>query len=116
MFRAEFVAMKIGMETLQGLRYILRMMGIPLSGTLIIYGYNMAVIHNMQGPENTLRQRIISLCYHAIRESFAMGESLTEWVPTVEILHIFLLNICMDQSRDIWCGIYCMISTMSIRN
>jgi hypothetical protein len=31
-FGAEFVAMKSGMETLRGLRYKLRMMGIPLEG------------------------------------------------------------------------------------
>ena len=32
-FGTEFVAMKIGMETLRGLRYKLRMMGAPLAGS-----------------------------------------------------------------------------------
>ena len=45
-FRAKFVATKIGMETLQGLRYKLSIMDIPLSGPLIIYRDNMSVIHN----------------------------------------------------------------------
>jgi len=31
-FDAEFVAMKVGIEKLQGLRYKLRMMGIAISG------------------------------------------------------------------------------------
>ena len=37
-FGAEFVAMEIGMETLRGLQYKLRMIGVPISGLLLIYG------------------------------------------------------------------------------
>ena len=81
-FGAKFVAMKIGMETLRGLGYKLRMMGIPLSGPLLIYGYNISMIHNTQRPDSTFRKKINSICYHAIRESVAMGESMTAWVPT----------------------------------
>lgn len=76
-FGAEFVAMKQGMETLRGLRYKLRMMGVPLSGPSFIYGDNMSVIHNTQRPESTLKKKSNSICYHAVRESVAMGESLT---------------------------------------
>ena len=76
-FGAEFVAMKQGMETLRGLRYKLRMMGIPLEGPSYIYGDNMSVIHNTQRPESTLKKKSNSVCYHAVRESVAMGESLT---------------------------------------
>jgi hypothetical protein len=39
-FGAEFVAMKHGIETLRGLRYKLRMMGVPLTGPTFIYGDN----------------------------------------------------------------------------
>ena len=74
MFGAEFVAMKVGMEKLQILRYKLRMMGISLSGPLLIYGYNMSVIHNTNRPESTLRKRRNSIYYYAIRESVEMGE------------------------------------------
>ena len=42
-FGAEFVAMKQGMEALRGLRYKLRMMGVPISGPSYIYGDNMSV-------------------------------------------------------------------------
>jgi hypothetical protein len=37
-FGAEFVAMKQGMEALRGLRYKLRMLGVPISGPSFIYG------------------------------------------------------------------------------
>ena len=45
-FGAEFVSMKIGMKSLRGLRYKLRMMGVPIWGPSLIYGDNMSVIHN----------------------------------------------------------------------
>ena len=44
-FGAEFVAMKVAMDTARGLRYKLRMMGIPLEGPSYMYGDNMSVIH-----------------------------------------------------------------------
>ena len=83
-FGAEFVAMKQVMETLRGLRYKLRMMGVPLSGPSYIYGDNMSVIHNTQRPESTLKKKSNSICYHAVRESVAMNESLTGHIPTNE--------------------------------
>ena len=81
-FGAEFVAMKIGMESLRGLRYKLRMMGVGISGHSYIYGNNMSVIHNTQRPESMLKKKSNSICYHAIRESVAMGESLTGHIGT----------------------------------
>ena len=47
-FGAEFVALKQGMETLQGLCYKLQMMGVEISGPSYIYGDNMSIIHNTQ--------------------------------------------------------------------
>ena len=66
-FGREFVEMKVFMETLRGIRYQLRMMGVPISGPLYIYGDNMSVIHNTQHPEFTLKKKIISIFYHYVR-------------------------------------------------
>jgi hypothetical protein len=81
-FGAEFVAMKQGMEALRGLRYKLRMMGVAINGPSYIYGDNMSVIHNTQRPESMLKKKSNSVCYHACRESVAMGESITGHVKT----------------------------------
>ena len=43
-FGSEFVAMKIAMETMRGLRYKVRMMGVPVTGPTYAYGDNMSVI------------------------------------------------------------------------
>ena len=78
------MAMEQGMEAVRGIRYKLRMMGVRISRPTYIYGDNMSVIHNTQRPELTLRKKLNSICYHAVRESVAMGESLTGHIPTAE--------------------------------
>ena len=83
-FGAEFVAMKQAMEVSRGLRYKLRMMGIPLEGTTDMYGDNMSTIHNTQCPESQLKKKSDSICCHAVREAVAMGEVLTGHVKTDE--------------------------------
>jgi hypothetical protein len=75
-FSAEFVAVKHGIKTLRGLRYKIRMIGIPLSGPTHIYGDNKSQVTNSSRPELTLKNKCNSICYHAIRETVAMGETL----------------------------------------
>ena len=81
-FGAEFVALKQGIEALRGLRYKLRMMGIPISGPSYVYGDNMSVIKNSSKPESTLNKKSNQICYHAVREAVAMGECLITHIPT----------------------------------
>jgi hypothetical protein len=89
-FGAEFVSMKHGIKTLRGLRYKIRMMGIPLSGPTYIYGNNKSQVTNSLIPELTLKKKCNSICYHAIRESVAMGETLLMHIRTGENLADFL--------------------------
>jgi hypothetical protein len=58
------------------------MMGVNVYGPSYIYGDNMSVIHNTQWPELTLKKKLNSVCYHAVHESVAMGESLTGHILT----------------------------------
>ncbi len=37
----------------------------------------MLVINNTQHPESTLKKKSVAICYHFMRESVTMGESLT---------------------------------------
>eukprot|EP00804_Cyclotella_cryptica_P011571 CCRYP_012076-RA/>CCRYP_012076-RA protein AED:0.44 eAED:0.44 QI:0/0/0/1/0/0/3/0/124 len=53
-FGAEFCAMKHGIENLRGIRYKLRMMGVPVKGPSYVY----------------------------VREAAAMGEALVAHIPT----------------------------------
>jgi hypothetical protein len=60
---AEFVAMKHGIKTLRGLRYMIRMMSIPLSGPTYVYGDNKSQVTNSSRPESTLKKKCDSICY-----------------------------------------------------
>ena len=98
-FRAEFVALKIGMESLRGLCYKLCMMGVGISGPSYIYGDNMLVIHNTQRPESMLKKKSNSICYHTVPESVAMGESLTAHIGTNENVGDFATKILYGQKQ-----------------
>ena len=76
-FGSDFIAMKTGFGALRGIRYILRMMGVPLTGPTYVYGDNMSVIYNTSRSELTLKKKSNSICYHAVREAVASGECLT---------------------------------------
>jgi hypothetical protein len=81
-FGSEFVAMKHGTEYVRGLRYKLRMMGIPVSGPTYIYGDNQSVLFNTTIPESTLKRKSQSICYHFVREGSARDEWRTGYVNT----------------------------------
>ena len=57
-------------------------MGVPISGPSHIYDDKISVINNTQQPESMLKKKSNSICYHAIRESVAMGECLTGHIST----------------------------------
>jgi hypothetical protein len=82
-FGAEFVAMKNFIDNCHGLRYKLSMMGVTFSGTTFVYGNNMSVVHNTQRPEYVLKNSN-SLCYHMVRETAAVVESIIGHVPSVD--------------------------------
>jgi hypothetical protein len=83
-FGAEFVAQKLGIERCRGLRYKLRMMGVPISGPNYVFCDNMSVVHNTQRPESTLKKKSNAICYHFNRESVAMNESVVGHISSKE--------------------------------
>ncbi len=82
-FGSEFVAMKTGMEQIRGLRYKLRMMGVPIDGPCYTFGDNLSVVRNASKPESCLRKKSNYICFHVVRESLAMGELLCTWESTL---------------------------------
>jgi hypothetical protein len=82
--------MKHGIKMLRGLRFKIHMMWIPLSGPTYIYGDNKSQVTNSSRPDSTLKKKCNSICYHAIRESDAMGETLLTHIRTGENLADFL--------------------------
>ena len=91
--------MKHVMEDLRGLRYKLRMMGVPVPGPSFVLGDNQSVIFNTSRPESTLKKKSNSICYHAVRESVAMGEMLTGHVPSKLNLADLLTKVLFGSLR-----------------
>ena len=94
---SEFVAMTHGVETLSGLRYKLRMMGVHIDGPT--YGDKMSVIFNTSRPESWLKKKSNDVCYHPIRESVAMGECITTHIPTLLDFSDLLTKVLYVQRR-----------------
>ena len=81
-FGAEFIAMKQCCEYLRGLRYKLRMMGIPVEGPAYIFGDNKSVLANSSKPDSVLKKKSNSIAYHYVREGSATDEWRITYIPT----------------------------------
>eukprot|EP00804_Cyclotella_cryptica_P016786 CCRYP_002072-RA/>CCRYP_002072-RA protein AED:0.33 eAED:0.33 QI:0/0/0/1/0/0/2/0/379 len=99
-FGAEFCAMKHSIENLRGIRYKLRMMGVPMKGASYVYGDNMSVVTNMSKPESTLKKKSNSICYHAVREAVAMDEALVAHIPTKKNLADLFTKVLYGQTQQ----------------
>ena len=61
----------------------------------------MSVIDNTQRTDSTLKKKLNSICYHAIKESVAMEENLTGNVLSVENLaEIFMKVVPGGENRN----------------
>ena len=65
------MAARIGVDKVVEMRYMLRMLGVPMKGPSIMFGDNLAVINSSAIPDDTLKKRHNALSYHRIREAIA---------------------------------------------
>jgi hypothetical protein len=93
-FGDKCVAMNNGIENCRGLHNKLRMAGVTMGGSTVVYGGNMYVVNNTQRPESVLNKKSNLSCYHAVCESDAMGESIIGHVPSVDLLLTFAISLC----------------------
>eukprot|EP00970_Alexandrium_tamarense_P013767 scaffold3678_cov106-Alexandrium_tamarense.AAC.1 len=87
-FGSEFVAMKQATEYVRGLRYKLRMKGIPVEEPTLVYGDNQSVLANTTLPSSTLKKKSNSIAYHFVREGCARDEWSDEWRTTYINTHL----------------------------
>ena len=79
---SEFIAMKQCCEFIRGLRYKLRMMGIPVNEPTFIRGDNKSVLCNTMIPSSVLSKKSNLIAYHAVREGVARKEWVTGYIKT----------------------------------
>ena len=70
-FSSEFIAAKIATEMIEGFRYKLRMMGIPLAGETNMFCDNESVVKNGTRPESVLKKKHCAIAYHRVCEAQA---------------------------------------------
>jgi hypothetical protein len=71
-YGSELLAMRISIEMIEGLRYKLRMMGVPLTEECAVFCDNSAVVTNTR-PEATLKKKHAAINFHRVREAIAAG-------------------------------------------
>ena len=66
--------MRTAVEANRALRYKLRCFGIPIAGPTVLCGDNDAAIKSCCKVDARLNKKHNQICFHAVRESAAMGE------------------------------------------
>ena len=79
-YGSEIVAGRITVEFAIEMRYKLRMLGVPILGSCILYGDNNSMILNTTVPSSMLKKKHNSIAYHRVREGVAGG--------VVDIVHV----------------------------
>jgi hypothetical protein len=72
-FGSEYVAMKQCVDLIEGLRYKLRMLGVPVEGPTNVFCDNEGVVLNSTAPESPLKKKHNAIAYHRTREAIASG-------------------------------------------
>jgi hypothetical protein len=116
-FGSEFCAMKHCCEYIGGLRYKLRMMGIPCTAPSFIQGDNQSVLYNTTLPDSTLKKKSQSIAYHFVREGAARDEWRTSYVNTHDNdADLLTKPLPAGEKRDVGsCETYCIISFVLMR-
>jgi hypothetical protein len=74
--------LKTAMEMVVGLRYKLRMMGVPIEGPTRFCVDNMSVVNNTSIPASTLKKKSNSIAYHFVREKIAAQIGYVTYEPS----------------------------------
>jgi hypothetical protein len=71
-YGSELLAMRIAIEMIEGLRYKLRMIGVPIPDECAVFCDNSAVVTNSR-PESTLKKKHTAINFHRVRKAIAAG-------------------------------------------
>ena len=72
-YGSELVAGRIACELGIDLRYRLRMLGVPVLGSCLMFGDNQSMVTNVTVPGSPLKKRSLAIAYHRVRECIAAG-------------------------------------------
>jgi hypothetical protein len=70
-YGSELVAARIATDIIIEIRYILRMVGVPIDGPALLLGDNSSVVLNTSVPSSVLKKKHHACAYHRVREAIA---------------------------------------------
>ena len=101
-FSAEFMAMKVCIETIVHLRFKLRMFGVPILADepTNIFCDNKSVVKNTSSIDSTLNKKHVSVAYHFARWNVAAGIVSVSWINGSENLSDAYTKRLSETTRD----------------
>ena len=65
---------------IEGLKYKLRMFGVPIDGPADVFFDNQSVVNNLSIPSSVLNNKHNSIFYHSFLEAHTSGTILVGWI------------------------------------
>jgi ABC-type phosphate/phosphonate transport system substrate-binding protein len=79
-FGSESIVMQMAFNLIEGLRYKLRMMCVPIEESTKVYCDNELVVNSTTRPESTLKKKHNAINYHRFCEAIAAGHIQVAWI------------------------------------
>ena len=70
-YGSELVAARVATDCAIEFRYVLRMLGVPVDGPVLMLGDNNSVVLNTTVPSSVLKKKHNAIAYHRVREAIA---------------------------------------------
>jgi hypothetical protein len=80
-YGSEFVAAKMAVQQIMGLRTYLRYLGVEVKGSSLLFGDNGSVVTGGSTPHSPLKKRHHALAYHYTREAVASKAVNFQFIP-----------------------------------
>ena len=72
-YSAEFCAGRLASEEAITIRYMLRSLGVPVTGATALCGDNLGMIISSTNPDSELKKKHVAISFHKLRECAAAG-------------------------------------------
>jgi hypothetical protein len=100
--KAEYIATRIALDMIEGLRYKLQMMGIEVSGPTAVFCDSESVVKNSTRPESTLKKKHNAIAYHRVREAQAARiVAISHIAGTVNPANVFTKSLPGWKLKDL---------------
>jgi hypothetical protein len=93
------VALQQAVNMIEGLRYNLRVMGIPIDGGTKVYCDSDSIVKATMRPESTLKKKHNAIKYHHICKAQAAGHIRIGWIVGKKNLADALMKVTVGVHR-----------------